>query len=129
MDNFKWPSSGRLANNNRVFVQNLRQRPLEKLIRKRKSHRESVSKNGRRKSILVSKSARFNWYLFILLFFVKRVASLQRFVYGPNTQESGIPKTFLFLGRRVVQKRANAQGYGLHNKEEGIQNINYIGSC
>lgn len=45
--------------------------------------------------------------------------SLQRFIYGPSTQDSGLSKPILFVGARKIKSRAKAQGYGLHSKEEG----------
>lgn len=45
---------------------------------------------------------------------------LHRFVFEPNSQESGINKALLFAGGRIVKSRAKAQGYGLHTKEEGV---------
>ncbi len=44
--------------------------------------------------------------------------ALQRFVYNPNPNDTGISKTFLFYGKHKVLKNAKAQGYGLHSKEE-----------
>ena len=45
--------------------------------------------------------------------------ALQRFVFNPDTAQSGIPKLFLFYAGRKVGKNSKAQGYGLHSQEEG----------
>lgn len=40
----------------------------------------------------------------------KRCMVLERFVYKPSTQDSGISKLFLFIGGRTIAKRSKAQG-------------------
>ncbi len=45
--------------------------------------------------------------------------ALHRFQFEPKTEESGIPKLFLLVAGRKLGKKAKAQGYGLHSKEEG----------
>lgn len=53
------------------------------------------------------------------VWFDLRCMTLHRFVYDPNSAESGINKAFLLLGKRKINSRSKAQGYGLHTKEEG----------
>ena len=54
-----------------------------------------------------------------------RPLALQRFVYGRDPKQSGIPMLFLYIQGYRIQKRAMAQGYGRHNKEEGLHLILY----
>lgn len=58
---------------------------------------------------------------------ISRCMTLHRFVYEPNSAESGINKAFLLLGKRKIVSRSKAQGYGLHTKEEGNKSHGLIG--
>ena len=49
-----------------------------------------------------------------------RVMALQRLIFGPDPKQSGLPSLMLFVFGIFASKRAKAQGYGLHSKEEGF---------
>lgn len=46
--------------------------------------------------------------------------ALQRLIFGPDPKQSGLPSLMLFVFGIFASKRAKAQGYGLHSKEEGF---------
>jgi hypothetical protein len=44
--------------------------------------------------------------------------ALQRFIYEPNPDHSGLSKAILLYAGWNVGKRSKAHGYGLHSREE-----------